>query len=90
MAAACGQAGNISTRPTPTPARPSDFVLAESLNITWQWRMEEHPVDLSLDVDWYDIDLFENHASVVAALHSLQRKVICYVSAGSWEPTSSG
>ena len=34
----------------------------------------------------YDIDLFENPASVVASLHAAGRKVICYVSVGSWEP----
>ena len=40
-----------------------------------------------------DIDLFENSAAVVAALHARQRKVICYVSVGSWEewrPDASG
>ena len=63
------------------------------MNISWQWQLAEEPVDLSLEVDWYDIDLFENDASVIAALHSLQRprqrprqrQVICYISAGSWE-----
>jgi hypothetical protein len=33
----------------------------------------------------YDIDLFDNSASVVASLHAQGRKVVCYVSAGSWE-----
>lgn len=34
----------------------------------------------------YDIDLFENPASVVASLHAQGRKAICYMSVGSWEP----
>ena len=33
----------------------------------------------------YDIDLFENDANAVAALHAQGRKVVCYISAGSWE-----
>jgi hypothetical protein len=37
----------------------------------------------------YDIDLFDNEASVITALHEQGRKVICYVSVGSredWRP----
>jgi hypothetical protein len=33
----------------------------------------------------YDIDLFDTEARVVARLHDKSRKVICYLSAGSWE-----
>ena len=33
----------------------------------------------------YDIDLFDNDASVVAALHAQGRKVVCYISVGTWE-----
>jgi hypothetical protein len=33
----------------------------------------------------YDIDLFDNNASVVAQLHSMGRKVVCYVDVGTWE-----
>jgi hypothetical protein len=33
----------------------------------------------------YDIDLFDNDASVVAALHAQDRKAMCYISAGTWE-----
>ena len=33
----------------------------------------------------YDIDLFETDKSVVASLHERGRKVVCYISAGSWE-----
>jgi hypothetical protein len=51
---------------------------------SWQWQLAD-PIDLSFDVDMYDIDLFDNSASTVAALHAQGRKVICYVSVGSWE-----
>ncbi|MFD9686454.1 endo alpha-1,4 polygalactosaminidase [Kitasatospora sp. NPDC059146] len=53
--------------------------------LTWQWQLGGGPVDQSVDVPVYDIDGFENDASVVAALHAKGRKVICYINAGSWE-----
>lgn len=56
-----------------------------SIGSTWQWQLTALPVDLSVDAQVYDIDLFENDASVVAALHARGRKVICYLSAGTWE-----
>jgi hypothetical protein len=34
----------------------------------------------------FDIDMFDNSAATVAALHQLGKKVICYFSAGSYEP----
>ena len=43
------------------------------------------PVDQSLDVDMYDIDLFDNDQDAVAALQAQGRKVVCYVNAGGWE-----
>ncbi|MFE4974695.1 endo alpha-1,4 polygalactosaminidase [Kitasatospora sp. NPDC056651] len=52
--------------------------------LTWQWQLGGG-VDQSVDVPVYDIDGFENDASVVAALHAKGRKVICYINAGSWE-----
>ena len=52
---------------------------------TWQWQLSDQPIDMSFDVDMYDIDMFENNASVVTNLHGRNHKVICYISAGSWE-----
>lgn len=51
---------------------------------TWQWQISG-TVDLSVNVPVYDIDLFDNDASVVSALKAKGRKVICYMSAGSFE-----
>ncbi len=56
-----------------------------AIGATWQWQLDGLPVDQSLKVDVYDIDLFENDARVVADLHAEGCKVICYVSVGSWE-----
>lgn len=56
-----------------------------ALRTNWQWQLSDLPVDQSFDVDMYDIDLFENDASVVAALNASGRRVICYMNAGGWE-----
>src|SRR5262245_36052780 len=50
----------------PTPGEP------------WQWQLTQ-PVDTSVNVPVYDIDMFENSAAVVSSLHALGRHVICYV-----------
>ena len=42
-------------------------------------------LDTSVDVDLYDIDLFETPVETIAALQQSGRVVICYFSAGSWE-----
>ena len=52
---------------------------------TWQWQLSGEPIDQSFDVEMYDIDLFENGAELVAALGERGRRVVCYLSAGSWE-----
>jgi endo-alpha-1,4-polygalactosaminidase (GH114 family) len=53
--------------------------------LRWQWQLSSLPIDLQVDVDLYDIDLFENDANIITALHAQGRKVVCYMSAGSWE-----
>jgi endo-alpha-1,4-polygalactosaminidase (GH114 family) len=55
------------------------------VNVTWQWQLSDLPIDRSFEVDVYDIDMFDNEASTVAALHAEGRRVFCYVSVGSWE-----
>ncbi len=51
---------------------------------SWQWQLSGN-IDTSLDVDMYDIDLFNTPASVIKELHDKKRIVICYFSAGTWE-----
>lgn len=76
-------APTVALPPAPI-ATPGDIWIPP-LNTSWQWQLSDLPVDQSYDVDMYDIDLFDNEASVVASLHAEGRKVICYMSAGSWE-----
>jgi hypothetical protein len=52
--------------------------------INWQWQLTT-PVDLSINAQVYDIDGFENDASVVSAIHAKGAKAICYIDLGTWE-----
>lgn len=76
-----------STPPTPTPTpnpTPTTGIYRPALNTSWQWQLTT-PVDQTVNVEMFDIDLFENDKSVVDSLHAKGKKVICYMSAGSWE-----
>lgn len=69
----------------PSPVSSSKDWWRPTVGLTWQWQLSEPPVDTSVDAEVYDIDIFDNDASVVAELHSKGRKVIGYMSVGSWE-----
>jgi hypothetical protein len=59
-----------------------------AVQTSWQWQLSR-TLDTSVDVQVYDIDLFDNSAETVAGLHAAGRKVVCYTSAGSvedWRP----
>ncbi len=66
-------------------ATVSPVIWQPALATSWQWQLDGIPADQSYDVQMVDIDLFENGADVVTALHAQGRKVVCYVSVGSWE-----
>ena len=72
-------------RNAPTRQEVQENWWKPSIDLRWQWQLSETPVDLSLEADIYDIDAFDNDAGVVAALHAQGRRVICYLSVGSWE-----
>jgi len=78
--------GTLSSAAAPGagPAAQTDGIWRPSLNTPWQWQLPP-PVDESVDAVMFDIDMFSNEASVVASLHAKGRRVICYVSVGSWE-----
>lgn len=52
---------------------------------TWQWQLVS-AVNSEYAVDVYDIDLYNVSAAEISALQGQGRKVICYFSAGSFEP----
>jgi hypothetical protein len=51
---------------------------------TWQFQLQGK-VDLSVKAPVYEVDGFDVAASTVRALQNRGRKVICYISVGSWE-----
>jgi hypothetical protein len=54
------------------------------LNTSWQWQLDG-TIDQTINAVMFDLDLFDTEASLVAALHAQGRKVVCYISVGSWE-----
>lgn len=52
--------------------------------LSWQMQFTGR-IDKSVVADAYDIDAFESSGALVAKLHDLGRRVVCYIDAGSWE-----
>src|SRR6185436_19329967 len=55
-----------------------------TVGLTWQWQIGDNDIDTSIEADVYDIDLYVDQA-IIDELHAKGRKVICYISVGSWE-----
>ena len=53
-------------------------------HLSWQWQLSV-PIDTTLNVDMYDIDLFDVSENVITDLKNSGKTVICYISAGSIE-----
>ena len=52
--------------------------------LSWQWQLSGR-IDTSVDADVYDVDAVETPVATVDELHADGSKVVCYISAGSWE-----
>lgn len=52
---------------------------------TWQWQLSGE-IDTSLAVEMYDVDLFVAPDTALRQLHSRGVKIVCYFSAGTYEP----
>jgi hypothetical protein len=52
--------------------------------LTWQWQLQG-TIDTTLNVDMYDIDLFDTSEAVIQQLKGQGKIVVCYFSAGSYE-----
>ena len=62
---------------------------APAPGVTWQWQIVGS-VDTSLDVQMYDIDLFDArpkqvNGGVIDQLHADGSTVVCYLDTGAWE-----
>lgn len=54
------------------------------VSTTWYWQLQGE-VNISHNVQVYDIDLFDTNLTTIRQLHKQGKKVICYFSAGSYE-----
>jgi hypothetical protein len=77
----------VYTPDAPVPSTGTAF----PNGITWQWQLTG-PIDRSIDVDVYDIDLFDATDADLQGLRDDGRRIVCYFSAGSyeaWRPDAS-
>jgi hypothetical protein len=80
--ASCGEArGTLVTTGAAPAFRPAP-------GTSWQVQLTG-PLDTSFDVAIYDVDLFDTTAAQMQALRAAGRRVICYVSVGTYEPWRS-
>ncbi|KAK4565253.1 hypothetical protein LTR86_003870 [Recurvomyces mirabilis] len=85
--------GSSSASPasgTSLPSPPANgSIYQPAVNSTWQIVLQ-NPINVSTaitpHVDVYDIDMFTNPQSTIQSLQQAGMKVICYFSAGSYEP----
>src|SRR4029453_11380543 len=68
----------------PPMPKPPGVWWKPTVGMTWDWQVKT-PIDPTAPVQVYDIDLFENAATVMADLKTRGKKIICYVNMGSWE-----
>lgn len=73
----------------PSPSQPSNLQPEHNwwkptAGLTWQWQIGNNDIDTSIEADVYDIDLYVDQV-IIDELHAKGRKVICYISVGSWE-----
>lgn len=74
---------------TPASSPPKEVIWQPKPGTSWQWQLEGSEIDQSFEVEMYDVDLFNVDSKTIASLRNNGRKVICYFSAGSWEPKRS-
>jgi hypothetical protein len=78
MTSGCGESrGTILTLGNPDAWHPAPAT-------SWQIQLSG-TVDTTPDVQVFALDLFDTDASIVTSLHQKGAKVVCHVSAGSYE-----
>lgn len=81
-----------TTSPNATTPAGNGTVWQPAVNSSWQIillnpiALDSDAKSVSPNVSIYDIDLFTNSNTTISTLHDLGKKVICYFSAGSYEP----
>ncbi|HEY4433395.1 MAG TPA: endo alpha-1,4 polygalactosaminidase, partial [Candidatus Cybelea sp.] len=83
--AACGGGATPTPGSIPAPGAAGTAsrwipTTGESYQIQYDGKL-----DLGVDAQIYDLDVFDTKPSVVAQLHSMNRRVMCYIDVGTWE-----
>lgn len=75
--------------PGPAGANVSSAWFKPATSSSWHIQLQPQAgatqINQNVDVNIYDIDLFDNSAELIASLQNSGKKVICYFSAGSYE-----
>ena len=71
--------------PAPPAPVPCAGCWAPRLRTSWDWVLSTVPQAPYRSVAMYDIDGFDASTADVAAMHAAGIKVVCYLSAGTWE-----
>ena len=66
------------------PSTPTAEIVTPPTNGTWQIQYDGN-ININLDVDTYNLDLFETEADTISDLHARNIFVMCYFDAGSFE-----
>jgi hypothetical protein len=75
-----GTTSTASGGPTPAPTPRWHPAVGDTFQIQYAG-----PIDITVAASVYDLDSDDTPASTVAALHSVSRRVFCYIDAGAWE-----
>ena len=82
---------NCAPEQTTTSAPTASFIPVLPQEVSWQIQYVGK-INTALDVEMFNLDLFDTPSSVIEQLHSHGAFVICYFSAGSyedWRPDAS-
>lgn len=76
-----------TARPQPRekPGGMSAGIWHPAPQTTWQWQLTGSPFEQWVDVQMWDVDLFDSDPAVLTTAHAQGRKAVCYISAGTWE-----
>jgi hypothetical protein len=95
LCAACGGGDSgVGPDPDPDPGETLDPNIPPvtvgdwyrpPLDVTWQWQIDG-TINTSYEVGLYDVDLFDTPDAVLQALSARGVRVLCYFSAGTYEP----
>lgn len=68
----------------PTPSAGQTWWIPEK-GSKYQIQLADYPIDLDIEADIFEIDLFETPPEIIQALHTQGLRVVCYINAGAWE-----